>query len=51
MSSRKPSRVPDLVDLHVYGGAALVSVGLWMFASWAGVVALGLVLMILGLRR
>ena len=51
MSNPKSSRTPDLIDLHVYGGAACVCVGLAMLATWAGPVALGVILMTLGLRR
>ncbi len=46
MSSR-----PDLVDVHIYGGALIFAVGMGMLAYWAAPVALGLVLLILGLRR
>lgn len=43
--------LPDVVDLHVYGGAVLLAVGLGMWAAWAGPAVFGAVLMTLGLRR
>lgn len=43
--------LPDVIDLHVYGGAALLAFGLGMWATWAGPAVFGAVLMALGLRR
>lgn len=40
-----------MLDAHIYGGALLVAVGLGMWAVWAGPVAFGAILMLLGLRR
>lgn len=43
--------IPDVTDLHIYGGALLVAGGFGMLATWAAPVALGLTLLALGLKR
>jgi hypothetical protein len=40
---------PDLRDICVFGGLALMSYGLWMLRPWLGVAVPGFILMILGL--
>ena len=43
--------LPDLRDLHVYGGAALVTIGAALVYPPAGWMVAGLCLIYLGLRR
>jgi hypothetical protein len=43
--------LPDMRDLHVYGGGAMVAWGAASVFPPAGWVAFGLVLLYLGLRR
>lgn len=43
--------LPDLRDLHVYGGGALVAWGAWGISPAAGKVVFGAVLLYLGLRK
>lgn len=40
---------PSLMDLHIYGGALLVAVGVGLWNLGAGLVALGALLLLLGL--
>jgi hypothetical protein len=42
---------PDFRDAHVYGGGILVAWGAWGVYPPAGRIALGLVLLYLGMRR
>lgn len=41
----------DIRDGHVYGGGALVAVGVWQVFPPAGFIVAGLLLLYLGLRR
>lgn len=43
--------LPDLRDLHVYGGVALMAAGLAQIAPALGWVAAGAILLYLGLRK
>ena len=44
--------LPDLRDLHVYGGGLLVALGIsWLTRPGAGLMAFGALLLYLGLRR
>ena len=43
--------LPDLQDLHVYGGGLLVAIGAGLAYPPAGPFAFGLVLLYLGIRR
>lgn len=45
---RRPWWVPDLLDLHIYGGTLLASAGLWLLRPAFGLIGLGLVLFSLG---
>lgn len=53
MKNRERERwwVPDVIDLHVYGGALLIAVGAWLWDPAAGPFTLGAILLVLGLRR
>jgi hypothetical protein len=42
---------PDFRDLHVYGGGALLAGGAWMAWPPGGLIAMGALLLYLGLRR
>ena len=42
--------LPDVRDLHVYGGGILVAVGAWIILPGAGLVVFGALLVYLGLR-
>lgn len=48
--SRLRAALPDLRDIHVYGGGLMVAAGAWMAYPPAGPVALGALLLYLGLR-
>jgi|6_EtaG_2_1085325.scaffolds.fasta_scaffold244113_2 hypothetical protein len=42
----------DLRDVHIYGGAAAIALGVLAYAGWpAGLTALGLVLWYMGVYR
>lgn len=43
--------LPDVRDLHVYGGALLIAWGISRYAPAMGWVVMGMVLLALGLRR
>lgn len=41
--------LPDAMDIHVYGGIALIAVGCWLAYRPAGLIAPGLAILWLGL--
>lgn len=43
--------LPDLRDVHVYGGGALVAIGAWLWFPPAAPIVFGALLLYLGLRK
>ena len=41
--------LPDVRDVFVFGGLALMGYGLWLYRPWVAYAACGLVLLLLGL--
>jgi len=41
--------MPDLHDVHIYGGGLLAGIGLWLIAPALGLIGFGLVLVVLGI--
>jgi hypothetical protein len=49
--ARVAPALPDLRDIHVYGGGLLIAVGAWMWFPPAAPMVLGALLVYLGLRK
>lgn len=50
MSEQKKEPRVDAVDLHIYSGLILLTVGCWLFRPAYGLIAAGLLLVWMGAR-